>query len=302
MKKILIITLFLLIVLGGGGIIYWKLRNTPPSITLLSPNGGEVIKEGSVYTIKWETKNIPASNKISINIRRIPPPPLQQEGQEFDPIIFVNLENTGSVKWTVSDTYPEGSYVLGITSYASVPITNPISDESDAPFRIVKEESGLGQVYTNQKFGYSINYPSGWFAREFPDTQSGAGFRPSGSADSIASECITVDERGTAANEYNTPFNEYVKKAAAIEIQNYEKLNSIKTVTTTDGVVGYETTWVYRTLSGQEKISLPITYFENKKIIQEGGGQLRYKTIQVVLESNDCKETYDQMLATVQVH
>jgi membrane-bound inhibitor of C-type lysozyme len=63
---------------------------------------------------------------------------LQAEGQEFDPIIFTNLENTGSKEWTISDMYPEGNYIIEINTYKSLPITNPISDESDATFQIIK--------------------------------------------------------------------------------------------------------------------------------------------------------------------
>jgi hypothetical protein len=136
MKKIIII--FIIIAIGCAA--YWLYKTTTIdnqlSITLISPNGGEVLEEGSVYTIKWETKNIPADNKVSINIRRIAPPPLPADGQEFDPIIFINLENTGSIDWHVSGMYPEGNYVLGITSYVSIPVTNSISDESDAIFTI----------------------------------------------------------------------------------------------------------------------------------------------------------------------
>jgi hypothetical protein len=304
MKSIPVIILASIVVLGLGGVAYWQYKNSiikiaEPSITLISPNGGETLKEGSVYTIKWDTKNIPETDKISINIRRVPPPPLQQEGQEFDPIIFVGLENTGSKDWTISDMYPEGNYILGITSYASVPITNPISDESDSTFRIIKSTDW--QTYVNNKFGYGINYPDSWAFREFPDTQTGAGFRPSSSPNDVASECISVDERGTAANEYNTPFNEYVKKAAAVEIQGYERLNSIKSITTTSGLVGFETTWIYRTMNGQEKVSLPITYFENKKTIQTGNSQLKYKTVQVSLNDENCVGTYNQMLSTFEL-
>lgn len=143
MKKTVIIVLALVIVLGLGGCSYWQYKKSTaksaePSIALISPNGGEMVKEKTTFHIKWETRNIPASNKISITIRRMPPPPLPEEGQEFDPIVFVNLENTGSKDWTVSDIYPEGNYILGITSYTSTPVTNPISDESDEMFRIVK--------------------------------------------------------------------------------------------------------------------------------------------------------------------
>jgi hypothetical protein len=157
------------------------------------------------------------------------------------------------------------------------------------------------QTYENTKFGYSIDYPVDWTFREFPDTRTGAGFRPSNSPDEIASECIDVDERGTAENEYNTPFDEYVKRAAIIETQDCEKLNSIRSVTTTVGLVGYETTWVYKTMDGQEKVSLPIAYFENKKTVQEENGQLKYKTVQITLNNEDCEGTYNQILPTLKI-
>jgi len=146
MKKTLIVGLALIVVLGLGGVAYWQYKITTtindqpsviPSVTLISPNGGEVLKKGSTYTIKWGTQNIPATNKISINIRRVAPPPLPSDGQEFDPIVFINLENTGSKDWTVSDMYPKGNYIIGITSYASIPITDAISDESDTTFQII---------------------------------------------------------------------------------------------------------------------------------------------------------------------
>lgn len=295
MKKTSVIILIVIIVLGIVGIAFRYYKNTTakssePHITLVSPNGGETLKEGSVFTIRWSTKNIPATYKISINIRRVAPPPLPAEGQEFDPFVFVGLENTGSVDWTVSDMYPEGNYILGITSYKSTPVTNPISDESDATFKIVKNS----QTYTNQNFSYIIGYPNNWTFREFPDTKTGAGFRPINSPDDIASECITIDARGTAENEYNTPFADYVRKAAVVEIQGYEKLNSIEIVTTANGLVGYKTTWIYKNIPGPEKTSLPITYFENKKTVQG----LKYKTVQITLNNEDCQEAYEQMIST----
>lgn len=130
------------VILISAIVLYWQQKNTAKesSITLVSPNGGETLEIGSPYTINWTTKNIPATDKISINIRRVPPPPLQIEGQEFDPLIAVNLENTGNYQWTVAEMYPAGNYILGITSYNELPITNPISDESDAFFQITKKE------------------------------------------------------------------------------------------------------------------------------------------------------------------
>lgn len=136
-KKITVIILTVIIIVTLGGVFYWQYKNAKPSITIISPNGGEILNKGSVYTIKWDTKNVPATNKIAINIRRVAPPALPEEGQEFDPIIFINLENTGTKEWEVSDMYPDGNYIIEINTYESLPIIEPLSDESDATFEII---------------------------------------------------------------------------------------------------------------------------------------------------------------------
>lgn len=143
-KKFLVIILAIIIIAVLVGVVYQQKKtknispgNTSPSITLVYPNGGETLNEGSVYTISWKTQNIPATNKVALTIRRVPPPALREEGQEFDPIIFTDLENTGSKEWKVSYIYPDGNYIIGINTYESLPIINPISDESDATFQII---------------------------------------------------------------------------------------------------------------------------------------------------------------------
>ncbi len=144
-KNIKLYLLILLVALAAiFGSYYFLRKGSNPSliqsIRVISPTSGDVVKSGTVQTIQWVSENVPTSNKIAVTIRRIPPPPLQEEGQEFDPIIFTNLPNTGSKEWTVSDMYPEGTYILGITSYVSVPVTNPITAES-GEFSIQKNEA-----------------------------------------------------------------------------------------------------------------------------------------------------------------
>ncbi|MDD2646827.1 MAG: MliC family protein [Patescibacteria group bacterium] len=151
MKKIVLIVVIVVIIILGG-LTYWQYKSASlisakPSIKLIYPNGGESLERGSTYKIKWETRGIPATDKISITIRRVPPPPLATEGQEFDPIIFVNLANTGSIDWTVSDMYPDGNYILGINSYTSLPIIDAISDESDGVFHIEKSNIAAQTKY-----------------------------------------------------------------------------------------------------------------------------------------------------------
>jgi hypothetical protein len=130
---------FAVLAIAFGAILsYWYAKEkepVPPSLTITAPAGGEAWQPGEVHTIAWNMHGVPATDKISVTIRRIPPPPLQTEGQEFDPIVFTNLPNTGTATWTIAPMYPNGTYVLGITAYASVPVTNPITAES-APFTV----------------------------------------------------------------------------------------------------------------------------------------------------------------------
>ena len=193
--------------------------------------------------------------------------------------------------WGIKTLPASDKYIISIEDSEH----NNIYDNSDATFTIVKEN---WQTYINKELGYSIGYPASWVFREFPDTKSGAGFRLESSPDDIASECVAIDARVAPANESATPFEEYVRKAAAAEIQNYEKLNSIQAITTASGLVGYETTWIYKDVSGNEKVSLPIAYFDNKENKQAGQNQSNYKTIQVILNNKDCERVYSQMLLT----
>ena len=188
--------------------------------------------------------------------------------------------------------------VGGIFWFAAKQEFNYQIPEIKIPEKAAKEGTADWKTYINEEFGYSINYPSSWTFREFPDIKSGAGFRPLSSPEEIRSECIYIDAAGTAESEYDTPFDEYVRKAAIVEIQDTKELNSIETVTTTSGLVGYKTTWIYNFLGTGEKISLPITFFDNKKTVQTKNGRLKYKTVHITLENKDCEEIYSQMLST----
>ncbi len=108
-----------------------------PSVLITSPAAGAVWPIGSTHAITWTARNVPVEYNISVTLRRIPPPPLPADGQEFDPILFINLPNTGRTDWTVPDGYPSGTYILGITAYKSIPIIESVSGES-APFSITR--------------------------------------------------------------------------------------------------------------------------------------------------------------------
>ncbi len=151
------------------------------------------------------------------------------------------------------------------------------------------------KTYTNTKHNYSIAYPGDWSVREYPDTKEGAAFNPNskpGYPDNGDAISISVGQK--IVNYIDDPFEEYVKIAASAEIQNYGELASIKKVTTTDGMVGYETTWMVQPFLGRgsgSSESMPITYFElpNSKTL----------LVRVTLGREEDLATYEQMLSTI---
>jgi hypothetical protein len=147
---------FVAVILILGAIAYWwpKPSSAPASITVTSPSGGETWQPGETHPISWVARGVPANDKISVTIRRIPPPPLAEEGQEFDPVIFTDAPNTGSTTWKISPMYPDGVYVLGLHAYESLPITNGVSAES-AQFTIMhpKLDENLYPLYSGAEWG-----------------------------------------------------------------------------------------------------------------------------------------------------
>lgn len=137
-----------------------------PSLTVLSPANGEIVETGSSQKISWRFSNVPADYKVGVNIRRIPPPALQEEGQEFDPLIFTDLPNTGSADWTVSDMYPPGTYVLGLTAYESLPVTDPVTEESEEFTIIPPLHADLYPLYRGVAWDkphlYALELPEEW--------------------------------------------------------------------------------------------------------------------------------------------
>ena len=149
------------------------------------------------------------------------------------------------------------------------------------------------ETYTNTKYNYSIQYPSDWTYREFPDTQSGAAFRLVGDPNNLNHEHVTIDFNSRAGDLVGIPFEEYVKKGAIDEIQNYVSLASIEKVVTETSLVGYKTTWNIQVMGetlGKTSVSAPITYFDTK----DGVGD----TIQVSESDNSYSDIYNQMLST----
>ncbi len=175
--------------------------------------------------------------------------------------------------------------------------TQTVASPTAAPTAIPAPDTNW-KTYTNTKYNFSIDYPSDWGFREFPDTKNGAGFNPLGKPGyPDESESITVSSGQKIGGYDDKSFEEYVKIAGA-GIQNYNELASLKKVTTADGIVGYETTWMVQpmTINGQpptspDSESLPITYFEPP------GDKIAL--VRISLNKKEDLEIYEKMLITL---
>ena len=155
------------------------------------------------------------------------------------------------------------------------------------------------KIYINTKYGFSIMYPNSWTYVEFPDTKDGANFFPVGQEGNYDKQIASISVMGKVLSGAPTSFDDYVKKAASIEIQGFQKQNSSKKITTQSGIVGYETTWMVAppamlgdtAAKPANTVSEPITYFPMPK------GDTK-STIQVNLQDKNYLSDYEKMLTT----
>ena len=128
--------------------IYLKktsILSTSPSITVLSPNGGETWSLGSIQSIRWTSSNV---TRVSLDL-------VNSAGS----LVIKNLVNItgnpGSVDWVIPTYIQPGQYwmragtcsdsaVSCITTGSIDPVT--IYDTSDAPFSIVSATTGLKDI------------------------------------------------------------------------------------------------------------------------------------------------------------
>lgn len=138
-----------------------------------------------------------------------------------------------------------------------------VNTKSQTPAPSPTAEVAGWKTYSNSKYNYSIDYLNSWRVREFDQTKTGAAFSPLNKPNDYANETINIDAGQKSIDSVNLPFEDYAKIAATKEIQGYKSLVSIKKITTTEGVVGYETTWMVQSIGpGGSSESSPITYFE----------------------------------------
>jgi hypothetical protein len=157
----LVIIIAAVVAIGGGTYYYLKNKKpvNPPSITVLSPNGGEKYKSGDSLTIRWNVSGFGLSPVNLFLMRR-------DETQTRQ--IAKAIQNTGTYTWTIPENVIAGTYVV----HVSVPdtagednIDNPNRDESDKPFTINKTSASIVnnsnlKTYTNTTYHFSFQYPS----------------------------------------------------------------------------------------------------------------------------------------------
>lgn len=99
---------------------------TTPSITVLSPNGGETWTIGKTYNITWNSTGVSTVNILLYN----------QSGNQQATIVS-NLTNDGADSWTIPSTIVPGQYKIYIYWESNVK-DQKADDYSDNYFNIVK--------------------------------------------------------------------------------------------------------------------------------------------------------------------
>jgi len=146
--------------------------NPQPSIQVLSPNGGENLKEGNIVNISWKTTGMTSSQKMSITLD------VPHLNSTIGTKIVDNISNTGSYSWTVkplqpfyesegnSTVTPNGQYKVSVVCNAGE-LNCPQSynfDQSDNYFtitpRVVTKPTCTSFNYSSwgQCVGYTPDY------------------------------------------------------------------------------------------------------------------------------------------------
>ncbi len=122
------------------------LINTAPSITVISPNGGEKWQIGSTQAIKWSSQNLSQNDWLQIVI-----------SSSDQPVTIIASQvpaNKGYYLFTIPTLKPGSSFIIETRVYTGVacsdgggvtcafPPTFIVSDQSDAPFSIIASATG----------------------------------------------------------------------------------------------------------------------------------------------------------------
>ncbi|MFA6446060.1 MAG: hypothetical protein WCW14_02305, partial [Candidatus Paceibacterota bacterium] len=191
----LLIAIIAVLVIGGGIYIYesekmneQEANSKQPSLTLVSPNGGETYKKGDTVNIRWNTENI--SSTIDINLLKADGSIVYNLVSQLDPQNGSQVDSIGpSYSWWVPTDNGPGGRKIDAGTYKIqiiVPGYNDegrgVADASDNYFTVtnasITSQTSDWKTYTNSKYRFTFNYPSSWKYKEFDYNVEGIAFCP----------------------------------------------------------------------------------------------------------------------------
>lgn len=185
-----------------------------------------------------------------------------------------------------------GTYIMNMKNNSQLPKaekklnTKTNKAPSASPTTMIVK---IDKTYSNIKDLYTVTYPGSWSIYEFQDT-IGATFIPEGMKKDPSYGVISIAKSSKSPNLSKLSFEEYVKVAAADEIQGHEKLLSIEQVTTTSSIIGYKTVWQIAKGNPSPFSTSTITYFP----LQND----QKNTIQISLSDDTYKDIYTQIITS----
>lgn len=130
-----------------------------PSITVITPNGGDVWVEGKTYSIQWISGNLPTGNNIDIELIGV-----TETGNTVRKTLFSSLPNNSTnINWLVPVDI-KGRYRIRVISYAFVCGGNQSTclDDSDAPFSIVQPSITLTSPNGGEVWAENVTHRIKW--------------------------------------------------------------------------------------------------------------------------------------------
>jgi hypothetical protein len=150
--------------LGAGGSAFKMtvaaVRTTPESITVLKPNGKEILVAGNDYTITWNSFGFVTPGPVKIELSR-------DGGATFTEVIAESTEDDGEFVWNVTSP---------VTDTAQIRISSVgdprINDVSDRDFRIVEGSLTVTAPNAGDLVTFGSNLAIQWDSTGFATTTS----------------------------------------------------------------------------------------------------------------------------------